>query len=209
MFACGEQGSAAVLEDGSIYAWGMQRFFVPTIVPGSKEIGHEIASMQVRRGAHGPCGSSTHARIAHAMRHAHPRPAPHTLALNATSVSHCVSCTARGDPPCSFDAQREGVLFRLGHGASVAQGAPQAVGAHRGERISRVVCVVPTAVPLSWPSWVPAPSHLVPIIRFDAGDGALVARQASAVDGVRTTFDWLHRCRCRVMMGLQGATDGR
>jgi len=47
MFACGEQGSAAVLEDGSIYAWGMQRFFVPTIVPGSKEIGHEIASMQL------------------------------------------------------------------------------------------------------------------------------------------------------------------
>jgi len=47
MFACGEQGSAAVLEDGSVYAWGMQRFFEPTLVPNSSEIGRDVASMQL------------------------------------------------------------------------------------------------------------------------------------------------------------------
>ena len=47
-FACGEQGSAAVLSDDSIYVWGMQRFFEPTLVPRGGEIGSPVVDMQVR-----------------------------------------------------------------------------------------------------------------------------------------------------------------
>ena len=47
-FACGEMGTAALLEDGSVYVWGMQRFFDPTLVPGSREIGLSVVDMQVR-----------------------------------------------------------------------------------------------------------------------------------------------------------------
>jgi len=46
-FACGEQGSAAILADGSVYVWGMQRYFEPTLVPGSKEIGPSVVDMQL------------------------------------------------------------------------------------------------------------------------------------------------------------------
>ena len=48
-FACGEQGSAAQLSDGSVYIWGMQRFFEPTRVPGYDAAlgGAELQDMQL------------------------------------------------------------------------------------------------------------------------------------------------------------------
>lgn len=36
-----------VLEDGGIYAWGMQRFFEPTLIPGSRELGPSVVDMQL------------------------------------------------------------------------------------------------------------------------------------------------------------------
>ena len=46
-FACGEQGTAVVLSDGSIYVWGMQRFFEPTLLPGAAALGAEVRDMQL------------------------------------------------------------------------------------------------------------------------------------------------------------------
>jgi alpha-tubulin suppressor-like RCC1 family protein len=46
-FACGESGTAALLEDGRVFVWGMQRFFQPTLVPGADQLGSEIVDLQV------------------------------------------------------------------------------------------------------------------------------------------------------------------
>jgi alpha-tubulin suppressor-like RCC1 family protein len=45
--ACGESGTAALLEDGRVFVWGMQRFFQPTLVPGADQLGSEIVDLQV------------------------------------------------------------------------------------------------------------------------------------------------------------------
>lgn len=46
-FACGEIGTAALLEDGRVFVWGMARFFEPTLVPGADQLGSEIVDLQL------------------------------------------------------------------------------------------------------------------------------------------------------------------
>lgn len=46
-FACGEIGTAALLEDGRVFVWGMSRFFEPTLVPGADQLGSEIVDLQL------------------------------------------------------------------------------------------------------------------------------------------------------------------
>ena len=36
-----------MLSDGSIYVWGMQRFFEPTLLPGAAALGAEVRDMQL------------------------------------------------------------------------------------------------------------------------------------------------------------------
>jgi alpha-tubulin suppressor-like RCC1 family protein len=47
LFACGEMGSALLLESGEVHVWGMQRFFQPTVVPGSAALGPSVVDMQL------------------------------------------------------------------------------------------------------------------------------------------------------------------
>ena len=47
LFGCGELGTAAVLENGEVYVWGMARFFSPTRVGGLEGIEGRIVDVQV------------------------------------------------------------------------------------------------------------------------------------------------------------------
>lgn len=44
--ACGELGTAVLLEDDSVWMWGMRRYFEPTLLPGSG--GRDAADSGVR-----------------------------------------------------------------------------------------------------------------------------------------------------------------
>mmetsp|Transcript_2444 Transcript_2444/g.5129 ORF Transcript_2444/g.5129 Transcript_2444/m.5129 type:complete len:396 (-) Transcript_2444:289-1476(-) len=48
--SCGELGTAVLLEDGSVFVWGMRRYFEPTRVPGTSTIDGSVVELQ--------CGST-------------------------------------------------------------------------------------------------------------------------------------------------------
>lgn len=47
ILSCGELGTAALSADGSVYVWGMGRFFEPTILPSTENIDGVVTEMSV------------------------------------------------------------------------------------------------------------------------------------------------------------------